>query len=212
MRDEMKRTMFELFGVGGEDDKILAAGGKKQPAVKAEPIKAAPVQPVAAKPVAVKPQPAASYLAAGAALEGTLRSDGDIEIAGSFKGEIVTNGTVTLRSAIQSNITAGSLNLIGCLLTGDVKVTGTVTVSEDSQITGNITAKELLCAGKVNGDIEVSGNTTLEEKAQISGGLITGTLAVVKGAVIRGGVEIKAFSAPVKPEPKHENKQENKAN
>lgn len=28
MRDEMKRTMFELFGVGSEDDKVLAAGGK----------------------------------------------------------------------------------------------------------------------------------------------------------------------------------------
>ena len=26
MRDEMKRTMFELFGVGSEDDKVLAAG------------------------------------------------------------------------------------------------------------------------------------------------------------------------------------------
>ena len=24
MRDEMKRTMFELFGVGSEDDKVLA--------------------------------------------------------------------------------------------------------------------------------------------------------------------------------------------
>lgn len=90
--------------------------------------------------------------------------------------------------------TAGSLNLIGCTLTGDVKVTGTVTVSEDSQVTGNINAKELLCAGKVNGDLEITGGTTLEEKAQISGGLVTGTLAVVKGAVIRGGVEIKAFS------------------
>ena len=38
MRDEMKRTMFELFGVGSEDDKVLAAGGKK-PAVKPEPVK-----------------------------------------------------------------------------------------------------------------------------------------------------------------------------
>ena len=46
MRDEMKRTMFELFGVGGEDDKVLAAGGKKQPG-KSEPVKPAPV---AAKP------------------------------------------------------------------------------------------------------------------------------------------------------------------
>lgn len=54
MRDEMKRTMFELFGVGSEDDKVLAAGGKK-PAVKPEPVKTAPVQaPV--QPV-VKPRP-----------------------------------------------------------------------------------------------------------------------------------------------------------
>ena len=41
---------------------------------------------------------------------------------------------------------------------------------------------------------------------------MTGTLAVVKGAVIRGGVEIKAFSGPVKQEPKQEHKQEHKAN
>jgi len=166
MRDEMKRTMFELFGVGSEDDKVLAAGGKK-PVAKPEPVKPAPVQAPVQPVVKAK---AASYLAAGTSLEGTLRSDGDVEIAGAFKGEIITTGTVTLRSVIQSNITAGSLNLIGCTLTGDVKVTGTVTVSEDSQVTGNINAKELLCAGKVNGDLEITGGTTLEEKAQISGG------------------------------------------
>ena len=198
MRDEMKRTMFELFGVGSEDDKVLAAGGKK-PVAKPEPVKTAPVQAPVQPVVKAK---AASYLAAGTSLEGTLRSDGDVEIAGAFKGEVITTGTVTLRSVIQSNITAGSLNLIGC----------TLTVSEDSQVTGNINAKELLCAGKVNGDLEITGGTTLEEKAQISGGLVTGTLAVVKGAVIRGGVEIKAFSGTAKQEPKQEHKQEHKAN
>ncbi|CDA82183.1 unknown [Firmicutes bacterium CAG:176] len=109
MRDEMKRTMFELFGVGSEDDKVLAAGGKK-PAVKPEPVKTAPVQAPVQPVVKAK---AASYLAAGTSLEGTLRSDGDVEIAGAFKGEVITTGTVTLRSVIQSNITAGSLNLIG---------------------------------------------------------------------------------------------------
>ena len=129
MRDEMKRTMFELFGVGSEDDKVLAAGGKK-PVAKPEPVKTTPVQAPVQPVVKAK---AASYLAAGTSLEGTLRSDGDLEI---------------------------------------------------------------------------TGGTTLEEKAQISGGLVTGTLAVVKGAVIRGGVEIKAFSGPAK----QEHKQEHKAN
>ena len=59
---------------------------------------------------------------------------------------------------------------------------------------------------------EAISSRTLEEKAQISGGLVTGTLAVVKGAVIRGGVEIKAFSGPAKNEPKQEHKQGHKAN
>lgn len=55
MRDEMKRTMFELFGVGSEDDKVLAAGGKK-PAVKPEPVKTAPVQaPPAERATARRP-------------------------------------------------------------------------------------------------------------------------------------------------------------
>lgn len=65
MRDEMKRTMFELFGVGSEDDKVLAAGGKK-PVAKPEPVKIAPVQAPAQPVVKAK---AASYLAAGTSLE-----------------------------------------------------------------------------------------------------------------------------------------------
>ena len=187
MRDEMKRTMFELFGVGSEDDKVLAAGGKK-PVAKPEPVKTAPVQAPVQPVVKAK---AASYLAAGTSLEGTLRSDGDVEIAGAFKGEIITTGTVTLRSVIQSNIPAGSLNLIGCTLTGDVKVTGTVTVSEDSKVTGNITAQSLLCAGEINGDIRISGNTQMDANARVSGSVVTGTISVAAGAVLNGSVEMK---------------------
>lgn len=81
MRDEMKRTMFELFGVGSEDDKVLAAGGKK-PVAKPEPVKTAPVQAPVQPVVKAK---AASYLAAGTSLEGTLRSDGGVEIK-AFSG------------------------------------------------------------------------------------------------------------------------------
>ena len=187
MRDEMKRTMFELFGVGSEDDKVLAAGGKK-PVAKPEPVKPAPVQAPVQPVVKAK---AASYLAAGTSLEGTLRSDGDVEIAGSFKGDITTSGTVMLRSNIQSNITADSLNLAQCSLTGDVVAEGTVCVSEGSRIQGSVTSNELLCAGEITCDLMVSGNTALEKKAQINGSVVTNTLSVVKGAMIRGGIEMQ---------------------
>ena len=51
------------------------------------------------------------------------------------------------------------MKLTGCTLIGDITANGPVTVSEDSKVTGNITAQSLLCAGEINGDIRISGNT-----------------------------------------------------
>ena len=159
----IKQTAYELFGVGAAPEHTAPAkGGRNEPvkpAVSAAPV----VQPSAPA------KPAASYLAPGTALEGQLRSEGDLEIAGSFRGSITTNGTVMLRSNIKSTVNAANLNLSGCSLEGDVTVTGTVTVSEDSRITGN---------------------TTLEEKARINGSVSTGTMSVARGAAICGSVEM----------------------
>ena len=97
----------------------------------------------------------------------------------------------TLHSTIDGNVNAGSLTLSGCTLTGDVTVEETVTVSQDSRITGNVTAKELRCAGRIEGDLAVSGAVTLERTAYIKGNIVTDSICVAQGAVICGGVEIK---------------------
>ena len=153
------------------------------------PQPAKPVQTAAAAAPAPA-KPAASYLAPGTVLEGQLRSEGDLELAGSFKGSITTNGSIMLRANTKSTVSAGNLNLSGCTLDGDVTVTGTVTVSEDSRINGNVTARELQCAGEITGDLNISGNTTLEEKARINGSVVTGTMSVARGAAICGSVEM----------------------
>ena len=180
----IKQTAYELFGVGAAPEHTAPAKGGK-----AEPVKPAVSAAPAAQPAAPA-KPAASFLAPGTALEGQLRSEGDLEIAGSFRGSITTNGTVMLRSNIKSTVNAANLNLSGCALEGDVTVTGTVTVSEDSRITGNVTARELQCAGEINGDLSITGNTTLEEKARINGSVSTGTMSVARGAAICGSVEM----------------------
>ena len=181
--NNFKQAMKELLG----SESAPQAAAKKPAEVKAAPQgqKAAPA------PQPQKPKPAASFLAPGTVFEGSLRCDGDVEIAGSFKGDITTSGTVMLRSNIQSNITADSLNLAQCSLTGEVVAEGTVCVSEGSRIQGSVTAKELLCAGEITGDLKVSDNTALEEQAQINGSVVTNSLSVVKGAMIRGGIEMQ---------------------
>lgn len=186
--DNMKQAMYEMFGVG------------KAPEAPAAPAKA-PTHththaPAESKPVvkAAAPEAPASFLAAGTVFEGTLSARGDVEIAGDFKGSITTDGVVRLRSGIQSGITASSVELTGCVLTGDISATGLVTVDERSRVVGNISARELLCAGEVQGDLRAIDGVRLESRARVSGSIVTGAISVEKGASISGNVQIKALS------------------
>lgn len=184
----MQRSMYELFGVGNGGIEVVKAEPIKAPApVNTQPSKAASTE----KPVPVPPPaPAASFLAAGTVLEGTLRAKGDVEIAGELKGSVTTDGAVRLRSNIESSITAKSVEVLHCVLTGDISAAETVTLSEGSRVLGGVTAKTLLCAGEVTGDLQVTDSVRLESKSRINGNITTASLSVEEGAVINGNVRI----------------------
>ena len=205
-KSNIKQAMFEMFGIGSDvgTKPVQSIKEEARPRAAAQPIKEdskshAIAQPIkkAADKAAPMPaaKPAASFLAPGTVLEGTLRSAGDIEIAGSFKGDIATEGTVILRSNIHGNVAASSLDLNGCKLEGDVVIQGLVLISQDSVICGNVTADELKCAGQITGDLKITENTLLEGTAKINGSVTSGTIAVVKGAVINGGIKIEPSDA-----------------
>ena len=204
-KNNMKKAMYDMFGVGGGDsakpaadtkqaapapEKPAATPAAKKPEVQpaAAPAKAAPVAPADSK------HPA-SYLAPGSIFEGNFRAKGDVEIAGEFKGDITSEGKVLLRSNIESNIQAESVALSGCTLAGNINAKGAIIVSKDSKVIGNITAKSLQCAGTINGDIKVSGNTQIDTTARINGGIVTATIAVAAGAMLNGSVEMKPANA-----------------
>ena len=174
-----------------------------------EPIK--PVEPVVAsvKPVEqprpVEPSPfeepifqraepvkrdKCTYFAAGTSMEGTLRSDSDVEICGNFKGEIASNGKVTIHSNTTSTIAAADLVLIDCNLLGDAVVTGDVSINANSTITGNLRATNVICAGVINGNLNIQSNVTLTETAQIIGDIKTETLTTSRGAKVSGRIDI----------------------
>lgn len=182
----MKQAMHEMFGVG-KGAEVETAAPESTAAVK-------PATVVAQVTPKKAPEPVASLLAEGTSFEGTLSAKGDVEIAGEFKGTLTTEGSVRLRSSIQSSITAKSVELVGCVLTGDITASGTVAVSENSKVIGNVTARELLCAGEIEGDLKVSNNVRLDAKSRVSGGIVTGAISVEKGAAISGNVQIRTIS------------------
>lgn len=167
------------------------------PAADAWPTVEEPSEPVnvpAAEPVPVRAAPVkranCTYFAEGTSMEGTLRSDSDVEIVGDFKGEIASDGKVTIHSNTQSSIAAAELVLIDCTLTGDAMVGGDVSINEHSSIAGNVRATNIICSGNIKGNLNVTGNITLTENAQVTGDIRTGTLAMSRGAKVSGKIDM----------------------
>lgn len=160
------------------------------PAPAVAPAPAPAPAPTPAPQSSYVPRENCTYFAAGTSMEGTLRSDSDVEIVGDFKGEIASDGKVTIHSNTQSSIAAAELVLIDCTLTGDAMVGGDVSISESSSITGNVRSANIVCSGVIKGNLNVTGNITLTENAQVIGDIKTGTLAMSRGAKVSGKIDM----------------------
>ena len=204
-KENLSQAMFEMFGVGkepaAEKTAPKAAPAPKAPELEADlleeirkevaaevqaEVKAAPVS--APAPAPVEENIPVTYLAPGVTLEGKLTAKGDVEIAGQFKGEIVTEGKVIVRSLVQSNISAGSLNVMSGGIVGDVHIKESILLSSGTCLKGNVFAGDLVCSGAIKGDVEVKGNLALDINASVEGNITTGTMTMAQGAVISGAV------------------------
>ena len=219
-KDNFNQAMYEMFGVGktpeakaydnakdsakeaeySEYDNAAAeaaaaeAAAAEAAAAEVEAVEIdtelAELKQQAAAQVTAKRDYPATYIAEGTVIEGTVRSVGDIEVAGDVKGDVISEGSVTIRSAIEGNINAVNLSVISCAITGDIDISGQLYVDETSKITGNIKAENFVCSGTVKGNLDISKTTALEKSASVEGDIRTGDISVVRGAVIKGSVNI----------------------
>ena len=184
-----------------EEPAVFAPEPVPEPAPVVEPAPVAAPAPAPAPAPVAEPVPAVArttpvrrenctYFAEGTSMEGTLRSDSDVEICGDFKGEIASDGKVTIHANTTSSIAASELVLLSCTLTGDAMVGGDVSIDDASSVTGNIRAANIICSGVIRGNLNVQGNITLTENAQIFGDIKTGTLAMSRGAKVSGKIDM----------------------
>lgn len=131
-----------------------------------------------------------TYFAEGTSMEGTLRSDSDVEICGDFKGEIAADGKVTIHANTTSSVAAAELILLDCKLIGDAMVSGDISINDGSSVAGNLRAENVICSGNIKGNLNVSGNITLTENAQVLGDIKTGTLTMSRGAKVSGKIDM----------------------
>ncbi|MBE7003164.1 MAG: hypothetical protein E7425_02615 [Ruminococcaceae bacterium] len=133
-----------------------------------------------------------TYFAAGTVIEGTLRSDSDVEIVGDFSGEIASNGKVIIHANTVSSIAARELELVGSTLTGDVNVSGGVVVDQASSIQGNIRAATLDSSGRIRGNLFVQDSVELRDHAVLTGDVKTPLLTMGTGVRYNGKIDMGA--------------------
>lgn len=78
-----------------------------------------------------------------------------------------------------------------------------VTIGRNGNVAANITAKEVVIMGKVQGNVDCTDRLDIRSEGSLIGDVITHRFSVEEGAVLKGGVEVRA------PEKKDQKSQQN---
>ena len=168
-------TMFSLPGAG----KKSSERNNESPSPKEEPAAAANSQPV-------------TFLAPDAFFEGTLKSEGDVEIRGAFHGEISSKGHILLCTDIESDIHSDSIVILGSTVTGNIYADSLITLDSDSKIVGNTHSNNLVCAGQIKGNLDIKESINLTHQSKVEGDITTGTMTMNEGAYFKGNIKMGA--------------------
>ena len=129
---------------------------QSEPVEKAEPVPA-PVIPVVQRKESPVRDRHESVLGSGVNIEGKMEGDGDIRIAGTFKGDINIKGNLNIQKGahLTAKINAGAVTIEG-EVDGTVVSSGQVTLSESGQVVGDLKAKTLTVAAgsRMRGNVE----------------------------------------------------------
>lgn len=131
-----------------------------------------------------------TILAAGTTFVGNMTAQGDVDMDCDFQGDIRANGTVTIRTKLAGDLSAKVAELVACEVQGDVHADESVRIDSNSKVIGNITGKDLNCAGSIQGNVQVSGHVMVSGSAYIEGDLEAASISIENGAGINGQMQV----------------------
>ena len=118
---------------------------------------------------------------------------------------IISNGV-----KIEGKVTSmGSLRVDGSLM-GDLSADGNVTVGEQGDINGEITANMVTIGGKVTGTVKAKEKLVLESKCSLKGDILTKVLVIEAGAKFDGKSSMGDSKPVTTIKPASETKNENR--
>ena len=109
-----------------------------------------------------------SRIGAGLAIEGKIEGEGDVRIAGKFKGDVRVKGNLTVESGahINGEISADTV-IVGGDVEGNINASTQVKLLESGQLVGDLKAKSLTVAAgsRMRGRVEFGWEEGQEAKS-----------------------------------------------
>lgn len=97
-------------------------------------------------------------------------------------------------SRLDGKIFGSETIIIEGRLKGEILVNGSLEITQDAEINGNIKADKISISGKVEGNIDVADSLLIERTAIIHGDIRAGAVTIISGAIINGQFSIEGIS------------------
>lgn len=133
----------------------------------------------------------------GTTVNGGIITDGSVEIMGTVNGDVECLGKLTISGTVRGNCTAAEVDLSAERLLGSIVSEGSVKISRNTVVIGNLTAASAVIAGAVKGDIDVTGAVMIDCTAVVKGNIKAKSVQVNDGAVIEGFCSLTDVSASI---------------
>lgn len=112
-----------------------------------------------------------SIIGNGLVIEGKIEGDGDIHIAGNFKGDVRVNGDVTVEQGarVSAEISADTVT-VGGQVEGNINATTQVKLLQSGQLIGDLKAKTLTVAAgsRMRGRVEFGWDEQDSKKVELN--------------------------------------------
>ena len=104
---------------------------------------------------------------------------------------------------LKGTVTAKEDLLLKGRVEGTIEHTGTLKISKEGSVKGEITAKQISVEGSVEGDMYGTQSVAVQATAKVSGNIVAPRVQLIEGARFSGGIDIDddaaaAGSAPLR--------------
>ncbi|MDF2474447.1 MAG: hypothetical protein K0R21_2229 [Anaerocolumna sp.] len=122
----------------------------------------------------------------GTTINGSINSDGSLEIMGTIKGDVECQGKLSIFGVVSGNCMASEVFVGAKRLEGSISSEGSVKIGLGTVVIGDITASAAVIAGAVKGEIDINGPVIVDSSAVIKGNIKAQSVQINNGAVIEG--------------------------